>query len=73
MVSIVVLAVLGGAAGLGATAVANGEASLAANAVAHAIPPGLHVALGDVPSWTHAHKVLTEHLSDYTAGGSIGT
>lgn len=68
MVSIAALAALGALAGAGGTAIATGDASMLANS----IPPGLHVALSHVPTWTHAHQVLTSHLQQYTQNSSIG-
>ncbi len=75
MVSTIVLAVLGGVAATATTAVATGDASAAANAVhaAHAVPPGLHVALSHVPSTSHAYEVLKQHLSVYAGTGTAGT
>jgi hypothetical protein len=68
MVSIMALAALGGLAAAAATAVTTGDAS----AAVHAAPHGLQVALAHVPSWTHAHQVLTQHLSAYTQNGGAG-
>lgn len=72
MVSLIVLAALGAASAIGATAVANGDANTAMEAVKQVAPHGLHVALSHVPSWTHAHEVLTEHLSKYGESGGAG-
>lgn len=72
MVSITALAILGAITGIGATSVATGDASTAVEAAKQAAPQGLHVALSHVPSWTHAHQVLTEHLSQYAQNGGIG-
>ncbi|MEM0074830.1 MAG: hypothetical protein QXR69_02740 [Conexivisphaerales archaeon] len=72
MVSIIALAALGALAGAGATAAATGDLNTAAQMAANAVPPGLHIALAHVPSWTHAHQVLTEHLKLYAQNGSIG-
>ncbi len=76
MVSIIALAAFGGLAAAAATAVSTGDASAAVNAVHAAVPHGLQVALAHVPSATHAHQVLTQHLAAYTqngAGGAAGT
>jgi Na+-driven multidrug efflux pump len=73
MVSTIAIAVLGGVGAVVATAVGNGDAASAAHAAAHAIPPGLHVALSHVPSWTHAHEVLAQHLQQYGEAGSAGS
>jgi len=72
MVSTIVLAVLGGAAATATTAVVTGDASTLANA-AHAVPPGLKVALAHVPSTSHAFDVLKQHLSLYAGTGTAGT
>jgi hypothetical protein len=40
--------------------------------VANGTPPGLKVALGHVPVWTHAHQVLTSRLAQYTGAGALG-
>jgi hypothetical protein len=72
MVSTIVLAALGGVAATATTAVATGDASSLAHA-AHAVPPGLHVALSHVPSASHAHEVLMQHLSIYGGAGTAGT
>lgn len=72
MVSLAILAAIGGLSAVGATAAATGDASAAANVAHAAAPPGLKIALAHVPSATHAHQVLTQHLSAYTQNGSIG-
>ncbi len=72
MVSTIVLAALGGVAATATTAVATGDASAVASA-AHAVPPGLQVALSPVPSASHAYQVLKEHLSLYAGTGTAGT
>ena len=72
MVSTILLAALGGLAATTTTVVATGDASAVANA-AHAVPPGLQVALSHVPSASHAYSVLQEHLSLYAQNGSAGT
>ncbi len=72
MVSAIILAVVGGLAATATTAVATGDASAAVNA-AHAVPQGLQVALSHVPAASHAHEVLTQHLSLYAGTGSAGT
>lgn len=72
MVSPIILAVVGGIAATAATAVATGDAS-AAVSVAHSVPQGLQVALSHVPVVSHAHQVLTQHLSLYAGTGSAGT
>jgi len=69
--STIALAALGGLAAAAATAAATGDASAVVNAV-HAIPPGLHVALAHVPSASHAHQVLSQHLSLYAGSGGAG-
>jgi len=71
MVSIIALAALGGLTAAAATAVTTGDASAALNAI-HAVPHGLQVALAHVPSWTNAHRVLTEHLSAYAQNSGTG-
>ncbi|HZW58223.1 MAG TPA: hypothetical protein VFF30_18185 [Nitrososphaerales archaeon] len=71
-VSISILAILGAVTGLGATSVATGDASTAIEAAKQIGPHGLQIALAHVPSWTHAHQVLTDHLSQYAQNGSIG-
>lgn len=68
MVSIAVLAALGGLSAAAATAATTGDASTVVSAI-HVAPPGLHVALSHVPSWTHAYQVLTQHLSAYAQNG----
>jgi hypothetical protein len=72
MVSTILLAAVGGLAATATTAVATGDASAAANA-AHAVPPGLQVALSHVPSTSHAFEVLKQHLSLYAGSGTAGT
>jgi hypothetical protein len=72
MVSTIVLAVLGGAAATATTAVATGDASSAV-AAAHAVPPGLQVALSHVPATSHAYEVLKQHLALYAGTGTTGT
>ncbi len=72
MVSTIALAALGGLAATATTAAATGDASAVVSA-AHAIPPGLHVALSHVPSASHAYQVLTQHLSLYAGSGGAGT
>jgi hypothetical protein len=72
MVSTIVLAALGGLAATTTTAVATGDASAIAGA-AHAVPPGLHVALSHVPAASHAFDVLKQHLSLYAGAGGTGT
>jgi hypothetical protein len=73
MVSLAILAaVAGGLSAVGATAAATGDASAAANVVRMAVAPGLKIALAHVPSLTHGHQVLTQHLSAYTQNGSTG-
>lgn len=66
-----IVAMLGGVAATATTAVATGDASALAHA-AHAVPPGLHVALSHVPSTSEAYEVLKQHLSLYTGAGSAG-
>ena len=68
MVFIMALAALGGLAAAAVTAVSTGDASAAVNQQPH----GLQVALAHVPSWTHAHQVLTQHLSAYTQNAGAG-
>lgn len=70
--SLTALAILGAITGLGATSVATGDASTAVEAAKQAAPQGLHVALSHLPSWTHAHQVLSAHLSQYAQNGGIG-
>ena len=72
MVSIAALAILGAISGIGATSVATGDANAAVEAAKQMAPHGLQVALSHVPSWTHAHQVLSEHLSEYAQNGGIG-
>ena len=72
MVSLAILAAMGGLSAVGATAVATGDASAATGMVHAALPPGLKIALSHVPSWTHAYEILTRHLSSYGASGSAG-
>lgn len=72
MIPTIVLAALGGLAATVTTAVATGDASAAANA-AHAVPPGLNVALSHVPSTSHAFEVLKQHLSLYAGTAGSGT
>ena len=72
MVSLVALAVMGAISGVGATSLANGDASTAVQAATQAAPHGLAIALQHVPSWTHAHQVISEHLSQYAQNGSVG-
>ncbi len=72
MVSTILLAAVGGLAATATTAVATGDASAAASA-AHAVPPGLQVALAHVPSSSHAFDVLKQHLSLYAGSGTAGT
>ena len=71
MVSTIVLAVLGGAAATATTAVVTGDAS-ALTYAAHAVPPGLKVALAHVPSSSHAFDVLKQHISLYAGTGTAG-
>jgi hypothetical protein len=73
MVSTIVVAILGGMGAVTATALGNGDASSVAQVAAQIVPPGLHVALSHVPSWTHAHQVLAQHLQQYTESGSVGS
>jgi hypothetical protein len=74
MVSIAALAILGAISGMGATSIANGDASTAFQAASQLAPHGLSIALSHVPSWTHAHEVLSQHLSQYAqnSGASSG-
>jgi hypothetical protein len=72
MVSIAALAILGAVAGIGGTSMATGDATIAIEAGKQMAPHGLQVALSHVPSWTHAHQVLSEHLSEYAQNGTIG-
>ena len=72
MVSTMILAALGGVAATATTAVATGDASVLAHA-AHAVPPGLRVALSHVPSMSHAYDVLKQHLFLYAGTGTAGT
>jgi hypothetical protein len=72
MVSLAILAALGAITAMGATSVVNGDASAAVEAAKQAAPYGLHVALSHVPSWTHAHEVLSQHLSQYAGSGTAG-
>jgi hypothetical protein len=73
MVSTILLAAMGGLAATTTTAVATGDASGVASAAAHAVPPGLQVALSHVPSASHAFEVLKTHLALYAQTGSAGT
>lgn len=72
MVSTILLAALGGLAAVGTTATATGDASAVVGA-AHAIPPGLHVAMSHVPTASHAYEVLKQHLTLYTQSGGAGS
>jgi hypothetical protein len=72
MVSILALGILGTITGVGATSVATGDASTAIEAVKQAAPHGMQIALSHVPTWAHAHQVLSEHLSKYAEGGGVG-
>ena len=72
MISIIGLGILGTIAGIGATSAATGNASAAIEALKQVTPHGLNVALSHIPSWTHAYKVLQEHLSNYAQNGSAG-
>ena len=58
------LLVVAGAAATVVAAAATGDAKGAA----HAIAPGLKVALAHVPSWTHAYQVLSERLAALEKG-----
>ena len=71
MVSTLIVAVLGGVAATATTAAATGDASALAHA-AHAVPPGLQIALAHVPSASQAYEVLKQHLSLYAGTGSAG-
>ena len=73
MVSIAALAILGAISGIGATSVANGDASSAIQAAGQLAPHGLSVAMSHVPTWTHAHQVLSQHLSQYAQNGTAGS
>jgi hypothetical protein len=73
MVSITALAILGAISGMGATSLANGDASSAIQAATQLAPHGLSVALQHVPTWTHAHEVLSQHLSQYAENGGAGS
>ncbi|MDH2901489.1 MAG: hypothetical protein PXY39_11005 [archaeon] len=73
MVSIAALAILGAMSGIGATSVANGDASSAVQAASQLAPHGLSIALQHVPSWTHAHEVLSQHLSQYAENSGAGS
>ena len=57
---------------MGATSVATGDASAAVEAAKQVAPHGLNVALSHVPTWTYAHQVLSNHLSDYAGSGTAG-
>lgn len=70
MVSTIMLAAIGGAAAA-TTALATGN-TVVATGVAHAIPPGLKVALAHVPSWTKAHEVISEKVSEFLQSGGVG-
>ena len=72
MVSLAILAALGGLSAVGATAAATGDASAAIGAVHAVMTSGLKIALSNVPSWTHAHGVLTQRLSAYATNGQSG-
>ncbi|MEM0117282.1 MAG: hypothetical protein QXV32_02440 [Conexivisphaerales archaeon] len=72
MISVAGLAAVGAILGAGATAAVTGDASTAAQIVSNAIPHGLNVALAHVPTWTHAHQVLTQHLQMYAQNSSAG-
>ncbi|MDG6902929.1 MAG: hypothetical protein JRM80_13350 [Nitrososphaerota archaeon] len=69
--STLVVAVLGGVAATATTAAATGDASALVHA-AHAVPPGLQVALSHVPSTSEAYQILKQHLSLYAGTGSAG-
>jgi hypothetical protein len=73
MVSIAALAILGAVSGVGATSIANGDASSAVQAATQLVPHGLSVAMAHVPSWTHAHEVLSQHLSQYAQNSGAGS
>ena len=47
-------------------------AAFANGAVQSPAEARLQVALAHVPSWTHAHQVLTQHLSAYTQNAGAG-
>lgn len=66
--SVAALTAIGASIGLTIAAAAHGNPA----AVAHTLPPGLSVALSHVPSWTHAHAVLSQKVSSYAAGGTAG-
>ena len=72
MVATIALAALGGLAAAATTAVTTGDASVAVG-LAHAAPLGLQVALSHVPAASHAHDVLTQHLSLYAQATGAGT
>ncbi len=57
---------------MGATSVATGDANTAVEAAKQLAPHGLQVALSHVPSWTNAHQVLSQHLSEYAQNGGVG-
>jgi hypothetical protein len=70
MVSITVLAAIGGAAAA-TTALATGNTAVATGAM-HAIPPGLKVALAHVPSWTKAHEIIGQKVAEYLQSSGVG-
>ena len=72
MSSLIALAVLGALSALGVTAAANGDANTAIEAAKQIAPHGLKIALAHVPTWTHAHEVLSQHLSQYAQSGTAG-
>ena len=72
MATLIALATLGALSAVGVTAAANGDANTAIEAVKQVAPHGLNVALAHVPTWTHAHEVLTQHLSNYAQNGTAG-
>ena len=72
MATLIALAILGALSAVGVTAAANGDANTAIEAVKQVAPHGLKIALAHVPTWTHAHEVLSQHLSQYAQNGSAG-
>jgi len=72
MISIAAFTAIGAALGAGATAALTGDANTAMQMVSSSVPHGLNVALSHVPSWTHAHEVLMQHLQLYTQNSSAG-
>ena len=72
MTSLIALAIMGALSAVGVTAAANGDANTVVEAAKQVAPHGLRIALAHVPTWTNAHEVLTQHLSNYAQSGTAG-